>query len=600
MESLDFEVRVQAHAPQLPQTIALLQQLDARLGSIDAGLNRFAVGAQKMQHVGGAVQGVTKSFTELASALYLVERTFGAASRVWGAFDSAGSYAISAMGQRTATIRALTQFTGSRSQAELELYRGQQFSQRTDFTAEQIEKSQTRLMAQGFRDKDLYATLFAASDLAAAMPGNKNETLDRITGALAQIKSKGRLQGEELTQQLAEAGLNTMLVKQQLMNAYGLKSTQDVDKLIGKGGVTADVALPAIQRAILAQLGTMRAGEYSSGSSGSVQALISNRDEAIKNVLKGFDADEHLPAMDRYKRALAEQGRLFDLNSKTGAQLSLVMQDLANTALDGKSAWAEFQTGFIESFAKSYTDALTKQGRNFAATSIDQLDMLGRSIGRLGAVASIAVNSTDGLFGSMARWLNNEVTAIADTQKATGTSYAKGVFDATLPGRLFGGLKDLQQAEYNYYFHKGGPGVDVMAENARALREGERARAEFGEFSGSGLGGGPPGKNLFGFGLNLKFGTRKTEQANKQVGGEDRYRGVFWGYQGNVGNANWPSPNVSDILQTQRDTATAVTSSAHSKSQVPVTIVINGYDKNKMDLARAIVSELGRQNRQPR
>lgn len=599
-ENLDFNVRIRTDVPQLPQAIALLSQLDQRLASIDSGLNRFLTGAQKMQRFGGVVAGVTRSFTELASALSLVERTFGAASRIWGAADAAGSYALSAMGQRTSTMRAMTQLTGSREQAGLEFYRGQQFSQRTDFTSEQIEKSQTRLMAQGFRDKELYATLFAASDLAALMPGNKNETLDRVTMALSQIKSKGRLQGEELTQQLAEAGLNTTLVKQQLMGAYGLKSTQDVDKLMAKGGVSADVALPAIQRAILQQLGTTKAGEYAAGSSGSVQALISNREEAVKNILKGFDADENLPAMERYKKALSEQGRLFDQNSKTGGQLSLIMQDLANTAVEGKSAWAEFQTGFIESFSQSYTDALSKQGRNFASSSIDQLDLLGRSIGRLGSVASAAVNSTDGLFGSMARLLNDQIDAISATQASTGGTYFKGLLQSTLPGMAYDAAVSVRDDAINNMLGRGGAGFDIQGDTRRFLREAERARGEFGEFSGAGTGGGPSPKTAIDA---LKF-TTKTKASAKGGGPSNKaepYRGVFWAYQGAVGERTWASPNIADVVQNQRETATAITSSVQAQAgQAPITIMIQGYQKDKMDLARTIVSELGRQNRQPR
>lgn len=599
-ENLDFNVRIRTDVPQLPQAIALLSQLDQRLASIDSGLNRFLTGAQKMQRFGGAVAGVTRSFTELASALSIVERTFGAASRIWGAADAAGSYALSAMGQRTSTMRAMTQLTGSREQAGLEFYRGQQFSQRTDFTSEQIEKSQTRLMAQGFRDKELYSTLFAASDLAAIMPGNKNETLERVTMAMSQIKSKGRLQGEELTQQLAEAGLNTTLVKQQLMGAYGLKSTQDVDKLMAKGGVSADVALPAIQRAILQQLGTTRAGEYAAGSSGSVQALISNREEAVKNILKGFDADENLPAMERYKKALSEQGRLFDQNSKTGGQLSLIMQDLANTAVEGKSAWAEFQTGFIESFSQSYTDALSKQGRNFASSSIDQLDLLGRSIGRLGSVASAAVNSTDGLFGSMARLLNDQIDAISATQASTGGTYFKGLLQSTLPGMAYDAAVSVRDDAINNMLGRGGAGFDIQGDTRRFLREAERARGEFGEFSGAGTGGGPSPKTAIDA---LKF-TAKTKASAKGGGPSNKaepYRGVFWAYQGAVGERTWASPNIADVVQNQRETATAITSSVQAQAgQAPITIMIQGYQKDKMDLARTIVSELGRQNRQPR
>ena len=594
-ETLEFNVRVRGDAPQLPQTVQLLERLDQRLVSIDAGLNRFQQSTQRISSLGSAVGGLTRSFTELASALYIVERTFGAVGRVWGAFDAAGSYAIGALGQRTSTIRAMTQLTGARGQAELEFYRSQQFSQRTDFTAEQIEKSQTRMMAQGFRDKELYATLFAASDLAAMMPGNKNETLDRITTALSQIKSKGRLQGEELTQQLAEAGLNTSLVKQQLAKAYGLKSTEDVDKLMGRGGVSADVALPAIQRAILEQLGTKRAGEYAVGSSGSLQSLISNRDEAVKNLLKSFDADENLPALARYKKALTEQGKLFDQNSKTGGQLSLVLQDLSNAALDGKSAWTEFQTGFIESFAQSYTDALAKHGRDFAASSIDQLDMLGRSIGRLGAVASMAVGGTDSLVGSMARLLTDKIDFIAATEAASGGTYVKALLQNTLPGMFYSTAADAREYAINRVLGRyTGPGEDIQADTRRFLRESERDRATFGDFTGAGMGGGTVPENPLA--LKLKFKDRAPKASAGKTAAQ-AYRGVFWPYQGSIGDVKWAAPNVADIVGVQRETSTALTASLGADGKAPVTIVIQGYQKDKMDLARAIVSELGRLNR---
>lgn len=593
-ENLDFNVRIRTDAPQLPQAIALLSQLDQRLSSIDSGLNRFLTGAQKMQRFGGAVAGVTRSFTELASALSLVERTFGAASRIWGAVDAAGSYALSAMGQRTSTMRAMTQLTGSREQAGLEFYRGQQFSQRTDFTSEQIEKSQTRLMAQGFRDKELYATLFAASDLAALMPGNKNETLDRVTMALSQIKSKGRLQGEELTQQLAEAGLNTTLVKQQLMGAYGLKSTQDVDKLMAKGGVSADVALPAIQRAILQQLGTTKAGEYAAGSSGSVQALISNREEAVKNILKGFDADENLPAMERYKKVLTEQGKLFDLNSKTGQQLSLVMQDLANTAVDGKSAWAEFQSGFIESFADSYTQALSKSGRSFDTEGTTlAMKNLGDAIGRLGSIASTAIGSTNGIVGLAAQLSANvinrtgkiatdvEAGNYADALRGAGENLSAPAswLSKFMPAHSFAGS----------LYTKYGPSQMMPTDEKLALGDGSAGLY-------------PPsmgGRRGIPSISKQEAAARRADAASKR--GSEPYRGVFWAYQGAVGERTWASPNIADVVQNQRETATAITSSVQAQAgQAPITIMIQGYQKDKMDLARTIVSELGRQNRQPR
>lgn len=580
-ENIDFDVRIRTEAAQLPQAIALLSQLDHRLASIDSGLNKFLANTQKMQTVSSSVGGVTRSFTELASALSLVERSFSAAGRVWGAFDAAGSYAISAMGQRTATMRAFTQLTGSRKQGELELYRGQQFSQKTDFTAEQIEKSQTRLMAQGFRDKELYGTLFAAADLASMMPGNKNETMDRITMALSQIKSKGKLQGEELTQQLAEAGLNTTLVKQELMKSYGLKSTQDVDKLMGKGGVSADVALPAIQRAILAQLGTTKAGEYSAGSAGSVTALISNRDEAIKNVLKGFDADEHLPAMERYKKVLTEQGKLFDLNSKTGQQLSLVMQDLANTAVNGKSAWAEFQAGFIESFADSYTQSMGKNGRAFDTEGTTQaMRNLGDAIGRLGSIASTAIGSSNGILGLAAQLSANVINRTSKIATDIGEGNYADALRGAGQNMLAAPSALLPTTLVNSLLAKYGPGQMLPSEDGKVPIY-------------------PPamaGRRNVPMISKEEAAARRADAAGKS--GREPYRGVFWAYQNSTGSATWAQPNISDVVRGQSETAVALTGMASKAGSSPATIVIQGYQKDKMDLARAVVSELGRLNRQ--
>mgnify|MGYP000873681241 FL=1 len=598
-DRLGFELDINADTHSLPQSIQLLSQIDSKLGMIGKGLERFDQGTRKLNGATQGIRSMTMGFTELASALQLVERGLGAVTKLAGMASLGSSYAISAMGERSATIRAYTQLTGSKEQANLELYRAQSFAQKTDFTSEAIEKSQARLMAQGFRGQELYSTLFAASDLASIMPGNKNETLERVTMAMSQIRAKGKLQGEELTQQLAEAGLNTTLVKEQIKKSMGLKSTGEVDKLMGKGQITADIALPAIQRAILQQLGTSKAGDFATSSAGSVTALESNRAEAIKNVLKGFDADENLPAMDRYKKALTDQGRLFDINSKTGKDLSLTVQDLANASLEAKSAVNEFVTGFTESFSESYAKTLAKEGRNDIGSSIDQLDMLGRAIGRLGSVASMAVGRTDTLVGSLAGLLTDQIDAIAATQRASGGTYAKALLQGTLPGMLFGAVGSLEQSAYNKITGKGGEGVDVYAEVRRKLREGESERAAFGEFTGAGMGGGKAPESPFAIKLKNEIRTKAKAEAKAA---KEEYRGVFWDYQFSGSTGRWAdAPTLGQLASGTHTTAAALTqiSRAAEGNMPPVNIYISGYGKDQGALARQIATELGRVARQP-
>jgi tape measure domain-containing protein len=391
-ERLGFELDIDVKSAMLGHAIAALNQMDEKLLRIVGSLDKME------QRSRSSARTATNRFTELASSVSLVKQAIGAATTAWTAFDRAGDYAVKAMGERSATIRGYTQLLGGdKKQAGLEYYRAQEFAQKTDFSSEQIEKSQARLLAQGFRGKDLYATLFSAADLAAIMPGDKNQTLERVTMAMSQIKAKGKLQGEELTQQLAEAGLNTTLVKQQLAKAYGIK-VGDVDKKLSAGQVGADVALPAIQRAILQQLGTSKAGEYSASSAGGITALISNRDEAVKNLLKGFDADENLPAMERYKRVLKEQGQLFNVTAESGRNLSLVVQDLANSSVSAKAGFSSFISGIIDKASETYVQQLNKQnaGKDLdkeSAQTSREAEKLGRTLGELGWTAAALKDS---------------------------------------------------------------------------------------------------------------------------------------------------------------------------------------------------------------
>lgn len=563
---------------------------------------RFLGAGQGIDEFGNKVSGASAKMSaasgkivQLASALSVLKTGLGLASGAYGLFEKGSEYAIKAMGERSATIRGYTQLLGGdKKQANLEYYRAQQFSQKTDFTSETIEKSQARLMAQGFRGKDLYATLFSAADLAAIMPGDKNQTLERVTMAMSQIKAKGRLQGEELTQQLAESGLNTTLVKQQLMKSLGLKSTLEVDRKMGKGEISADVALPAIQRAILQQLGTSKAGEYATSASGSLTGLVSNRDEAMQNLLKGFDGDQNLPAMERYKKALTEQGKLFDINTRTGKGLSLVVQDMANAALDAKGAWTEFQSGFLESFAGSYAKELNTGGRNFdtEATTV-AVRNLGEAIGRLGSVAAQAIGGTGGLTAVLAQRGANVANGLAE-------------FGGKLQSGNYGGaLKDIGSAYLNNTLAPAVLGATPVGRGLKTLYD------RYGHADNM------PNKEDFdmtgAFASRAKIPGVIPQVSKKEIEAEKKaaaaakkssqeYRGVFWGYDYNGQSmGQWAQPTLGDMMKGTHTTAAALTTAINGRMpDQTVQIIIQGYGKDKMELARTIATELSRVARSPR
>lgn len=84
---------------------------------------------------------------------------------------------------------------------------------------------------------------------------------ERALTAITQIKAKGKLQAEELVGQLAEAGVSTTLVYEELKKSMNLKSTADVQRAITAGSVTSDIGIAAIKAAIGHKTHSSRTGE---------------------------------------------------------------------------------------------------------------------------------------------------------------------------------------------------------------------------------------------------------------------------------------------------------------------------------------------------
>jgi len=87
----------------------------------------------------------------------------------------------------------------------------------------------------------------------------QGEQVQRLLLAISQIKSKGRLQSEELLQ-LQEAGFSRELVFGELEKTLG-KSRDEIQKLLERGKIGGDVAVEAILTSSLALTGASKLGE---------------------------------------------------------------------------------------------------------------------------------------------------------------------------------------------------------------------------------------------------------------------------------------------------------------------------------------------------
>lgn len=120
----------------------------------------------------------------------------------------------------------------------------QELAIKSPFQQKDIADSFRMAMAYGFTTNEAQRLTSAMVDYTSAT-GASGDVMGRIALALGQIKSKGKLAGQEILQ-LTEAGIP---VRQILADSFGV-TTAELEKMISKGLVPADQAIEAITKSI--------------------------------------------------------------------------------------------------------------------------------------------------------------------------------------------------------------------------------------------------------------------------------------------------------------------------------------------------------------
>jgi tape measure domain-containing protein len=155
------------------------------------------------------------------------------------------------------TMMAFHALTGSQSGADQAWQRSLALSKQLGMGVEEVAGSMKHLLAMQFSLGEAEEMVKISADLTA-VTGDAHAA-ERALRAITQIKAKGRLQSEELVGQLAEAGVSTTLVYEELGKLYG-KDTNAIRKLITAGAVDADTGIKAIKAAILRKTHSTEAG----------------------------------------------------------------------------------------------------------------------------------------------------------------------------------------------------------------------------------------------------------------------------------------------------------------------------------------------------
>lgn len=196
------------------------------------------------QQVGATFSAMSRSATRVVAV------TAGAVTGITGALVKVG-FSANTMADKAKL--AFTTLIGD-GQRAVEFFKElQDFAARTPFQIGALVSQATKLLAQGFESSEIIPMLEKIGDAVAAIGGN-DQTIERVTLALTQMKATGRVSAEEM-RQLAEAGIPAW---QMLADAAGM-SVGEIRKLAENGAVEADGAIAAILAGMEQRFGGMMA-----------------------------------------------------------------------------------------------------------------------------------------------------------------------------------------------------------------------------------------------------------------------------------------------------------------------------------------------------
>lgn len=196
--------------------------------------------AQKISSVGNGMSGgLTRILSKAGPAGLAIAGVTAAVAGLGAALGAAGDKFIGYNAKMEQTDIAFTSMLGSAQDAKVMMDQLREFADDTPFEFEDIAPAAQQLKAFGFEARDIIPTLTAVGNASAGL-GRGAEGLKQIAFVMGQIKTTGKLMGQDVMQ-LSQLGIP---VKDILAKNLGLAADQLSD--IGNQGISADAAIKAL------------------------------------------------------------------------------------------------------------------------------------------------------------------------------------------------------------------------------------------------------------------------------------------------------------------------------------------------------------------
>jgi tape measure domain-containing protein len=239
---------------------------------------------------------------------------------------------------------------GSGQKADAFLQNLQQFALATPFEFPQLVSASQRMLTFGFAAESVIPLLTDIGNVASASPQGFAQGLDRISLALGQMQSKGRVQGDELLQ-LQEAGVNTG----QVFAIMAQQTGKTVPALQAMS--TAGKLLPATFIKAFQAFSKARFGSLMDKQSQTFTGAVSN----IKDGLRGALATGFLPLFQAVRGGAVQFANFLQtpqwaawvatVRGAVGQLITAVIARLPAALAFAQQAWARLQAVVVQGAA---------------------------------------------------------------------------------------------------------------------------------------------------------------------------------------------------------------------------------------------------------
>jgi hypothetical protein len=306
--------------------------------------------------------GLKAGVSSLASKATAITATLGAAAA--GLAVAGAKMGLDAMTFKQSTVGALSALTGSAQMGQDTYNHVLEMAKHFRKSPKDMLDSTGALITAGFQVNEAMALLQTGLDLKTLRP---DADLKSLVAILGQIKSKGKLQTEELLQ-LAESG---GLAAGKLFEALGGLKNIDVktpagmeklQKMLTGGQIDADTGVMAVMKAVQGLTGTSKAGEFADKARNSVGALIEGLKSAPEQFLLRMNVED-----GPLKKLLLMLTESLDPTTERGKRLMKSLEKVAETVMKlfGEAAKPEKIERFLvtlESMAKSLPTVISALG----------------------------------------------------------------------------------------------------------------------------------------------------------------------------------------------------------------------------------------------